>query len=213
MSIPQRQPQPEPPPPPPAHEADIAHYGSRAGGQPPDLSRLYDIRPFDERDHADCRELYKAGLLGGKLAPNDTGVDIDDIRSAYLLDPLNSFWVAVISQEAPPELAGWLSPEDRPGCVVGMVGVQHHDEGVGEIRRLRVHPRHRRRGIGARMLETAIRFCRESGCLKVQLDSFVAQEPAIRLFERYHFRHGRTRQIGGKDLLYFYLDLYAQRPG
>ena len=29
-----------------------------------------------------------------------------------------------------------------------MIGVQHHDEGFGEIRRLRVAEDHRRRGIG-----------------------------------------------------------------
>ena len=31
-----------------------------------------------------------------------------------------------------------------------MIGVQHHEEGTGEIRRLRVERNHRRRGIGSR---------------------------------------------------------------
>lgn len=34
-------------------------------------------------------------------------------------------------------------------------------------------------------------------------------EPAIRLFEKFRFRHFRTRNVGGKDLMYFLLDLYA----
>lgn len=175
-----------------------------------DFSKLYQIRAYKDGDEKRCRELYKAGLLGGKLAPNDTGLDIDDIRTAYLLDPLNGFWVAEIS-EAAPQFSRWLSREDQPGSIVGMVGVQHHDEGVGEIRRLRVHARHRRRGLGSRLLETAIKFCRDKGCLKVQLDTFVAPEAAVKLFESFRFRHGRTRKVGGKDLLYFYLDLYTQQ--
>lgn len=191
--------EPDAPPRPPAAEG-------------PDLSALYEIRPYNDGDGPHCKSLYSQGLLGGKLAPNDTGIDIDDIRSAYLLDPHSGFWVAHLRPQADPALATWLGPEDKPGMVVGMVGVQHHEEGIGEIRRLRVHPRHRRRGIGSRLLETAIRFCRDSGCLKVQLDTYVAPEAALRLFERFRFRHGRTRKVGSKDLLYFYLDLYTQPP-
>ena len=36
------------------------------------------------------------------------------------------------------------------------------------------------------------------------------REPAIKLFEKFRFRHNRTRNVGGKDLMYFYLDLYTQ---
>ena len=202
------------PDPPPAngdgHELDIGlSTNGRAPIQEPDLSRLYRIRPFDEADGPVCRSLYRDGLLGGRLSENDSALDINDIRSAYLLDPLNGFWVAEVT-DAVSELAEWVPPGTKPGCLVGMVGVQHHEEGIGEIRRLRVHPDHRRRGLGSRLLETAIRFCRDSGCLKVQLETFVDREAATRLFERFRFRHGRTRRIGEKDLLYFYLDLYTQ---
>ncbi len=189
------------------HEPDMADPKQAAQGV--DFTSLYRIRPFDDSDQPICRGLYTEGLLGGKLADNDTGLDVDDIRSAYLLDPRSGFWVAQLT-EAAPQFGQWLPTGARPGDIVGMVGVQHHEEGVGEIRRLRVHPAHRRRGLGSRLLETAVRFCRDSGCLKVQLDSYVEQRSAVRLFERFHFRHGRTRSVGGKQLLYFYLDLYTQ---
>jgi hypothetical protein len=35
------------------------------------------------------------------------------------------------------------------------------------------------------------------------------REPAIKLFEKFRFRHSRTRNVAGRDLLYFYLDLYV----
>ncbi|WP_428937810.1 GNAT family N-acetyltransferase [Fontivita pretiosa] len=152
------------------------------------------IRSFRRSDGPACRKLYSEGLLGGKLAENDTGADIDDIEAAYLRSPGNHFWVAV----------------DQQGQVVGMIGVQHHEQGKAEIRRLRVREdlRHRRE-IGTRLLETALRFCQEQHYLKVTLDTFIERESAIKLFEKFHFRLDRARSVSGKDLLYFYLDLYG----
>lgn len=155
----------------------------------------FTLRPYEARDAAVCKVLYREGLLGSTTnADNDPGADIDDIRTAYVDEPGNAFWVA----------------ENAAGEVVGMIGVQHHEKGVGEIRRLRVRPDSRRRGIGSKLLETAIAFCHANGHLKITLDTFMERAPAIRLFERFHFRHNRTRQVNGKELLYFYLDIYGQ---
>jgi ribosomal protein S18 acetylase RimI-like enzyme len=151
------------------------------------------IRSFRPADQAACNRLYREGLVGGGLSENDTGADLDDIRAVYM-KPGNHFWVA--------EAAG-------TGEVVGMIGVQHHEEACGEIRRLRVAEHARRRGIGSALVETAVRFCEEHGYLKITLDTFMEREPAIHLFQKFRFRHFRTRSVGGKDLMYFLLDLYA----
>ncbi len=153
---------------------------------------LVTIRPYQPKDLSACRRLYKEGLLGGKIAENDTGFDIDDIEMAYMKKPGSSFWVA----------------ETHDRKVVGMIGVQQHEEGVGEIRRLRVQVDHRRRGIGTMLVEKAIKFCAENAHLKVALDTFIEREPAIKLFEKFHFHHSRTRNVAGKEMMYFYLDLY-----
>jgi ribosomal protein S18 acetylase RimI-like enzyme len=154
------------------------------------------IRSFRPEDLAACRVLYREGLIGGQLAENDTGLDIDDIDMAYMRTPGNHFWVA-----------------EADGQVVGMIGVQHHDQDVGEIRRLRVRQDHRRKGIGRALVETAVKFCQERGYLKVTLDTFMEREPAIKLFEKFRFTHSRTRNLAGKDLMYFYLDLYKSDRG
>ncbi|HEY8665009.1 MAG TPA: GNAT family N-acetyltransferase [Tepidisphaeraceae bacterium] len=157
------------------------------------------IRSFREEDLPACRVLYTEGLVAGKIAENDTGLDIDDIQWAYMNSPGNHFWVA----------------EDHNGEIVGMIGVQHHDEGAGEIRRLRVSQHHRRRGIGSALVETALKFCQEKGYLKITLDTFVDRDAAIKLFEKFRFKHSRSRTIGDKELMYFYLDLYTttdQKP-
>ena len=159
---------------------------------PAPQSPSWTIRDFRSSDLPACRKLYREGLIAGKLAENDTGMDIDDIEWAYVRPPGNNFWVA----------------ETADGQVVGMIGVQAHEEGCGEIRRLRVRGDHRRRGIGSALVEAALRFCQEKGYIKIELDTFVEREAAIRLFEKFHFRHSRTRKVGGKELMYFYLDLY-----
>jgi ribosomal-protein-alanine N-acetyltransferase len=162
----------------------------------PDATRPWTIRSFHAEDLPASRKLYIEGLLGGKLAENDTGLDIDDIEAVYMHTSGNHFWVA----------------ENQQGKVVGMIGVQHHEEGVGQIRRLRVAQDHRRRGIGSALLETAIKFCRENQYLKVAMESFTEREPAVEMFRKFAFSHARTRHGSGKDLMYFYLDLYAGEP-
>jgi ribosomal protein S18 acetylase RimI-like enzyme len=154
------------------------------------------LRPFHPADQPACQDLYRDGLLGGQLADNDTGWDIDDIAAAYTSRPGNCFLVA----------------QDESGRVVGMVGVQHHDEGTGEVRRLRVRRECQRRGIGSKLLEAALAFCQEHSYLKVTLDTYMDRDPAVRLFEKFRFRHQRTRTVGGKELMYFYLDLYTGQP-
>jgi len=150
------------------------------------------IRPFAPRDAEVCKRLYFEAVLGGSVAKNDTALDMDDIPKAYLSSPGGNFWVA----------------ENVRGEIVGMIGVQQMEKGEGEIRRLRVRQDHRRRGIGGKLLETAIKHCREMQHLKVKLDTFIEREPAIKLFEKFKFRLTRTREISGKKVFYFYLDLY-----
>jgi len=152
----------------------------------------FTIRSFTPGDSDPCRCLYTDGLISGKNADNDTGLDIDDIHSAYIKVEGNHFWVACAGD------AG----------VVGMIGVML-SEGTGEIRRLRVREDHRRRGIGSALLEHAVAFCQEHNYLKIAIDTFVDTQAAIKMLEKFHFLHGKTRNYAGKELLYFYLDLYS----
>jgi len=162
------------------------------------MERLSDIpvtiRTFQPKDQPAVVKLYREGLLGStKIADNDTGFDMDDVETSYMKSPGSQFWVAINAQDE----------------VVGTIGVQHHEESTGEIRRLRVRPDSQRRGIGSKLMETALKFCHENHYLKVTLDTYMDHEPAMRLFDKFRFRHSRSRTVGGKELQYFYLDLYA----
>jgi N-acetylglutamate synthase-like GNAT family acetyltransferase len=149
------------------------------------------IRTYEPSDQPAVSHLYVNGLLAGQIPTNDTGADIEMIEEAYLNAEKANFWVAVY--------------EDR---VVGMVGVAEDEPNVAEVRRLRVENDLQARGIGRLLLEAALGFCRHHGYLKVRLDTRIEKDTASDMFDRFGFQHHRSRDVPGKELLEFYLDLY-----
>ncbi|HSU68882.1 MAG TPA: hypothetical protein VLJ39_18515, partial [Tepidisphaeraceae bacterium] len=64
------------------------------------------VRSFTPGDQSACSALYIDGLLGGRIAENDTGYDIDHIDEAYMRNAGSHFWVA----------------ESPSGHIVGTIG-------------------------------------------------------------------------------------------
>lgn len=161
---------------------------------PTDGNSSIEVRLANDSDHAALRELFQEGVIEGQVPYNDTGADIDNLQEGYFNDEGSSaFWVAI--------------HEDK---VIGMIGVQKTADNSAEVRRLRVRKDHRRRGVGTRLLECALNFCREHGYLKIVLDVRIERGPAITMFEKFGFVLSRTRDIGGRKMLDFYLDLYRE---
>jgi putative acetyltransferase len=152
------------------------------------------VRSYRPEDRPAVSRLYTEGLLEGQIAANDTGADIENIAEAYLSAPENHFWVA-----------------ERDGEVLGMIGVAREEEHLAEIRRLRVHPSHQQTGIAAELMRTALSHCRHHGYLKVVLDTRFTRNSVLEIFDRFGFQHTRSKNMHGKELLEFYLDLYRQR--
>jgi len=160
------------------------------------------IRPAKvEVDLPTIVELFEAGVELGDWMDNDTGADVINFHEAYCNDEGRSqFWVAELRDAV---------VETKPlPLLIGMVGVQCDDPNTAVIRRLRVEPEHQRKGVGTRLIEHAVSFCREKNYLKVVLDARVTHERAIALFERFSFQLNRTRTVRGERILDFYLDLY-----
>lgn len=174
------------------------------------------IRTADpDRDVAPVLRLFESGLFdGAPRSGNELALDVENLRDGYFADGGGScFWVA--------ELRGHVgdgSPREHNGAarardmIIGMIGVQKEDDHTAEIRRLRVDPNHRRRGVAKMLMQQAVWFCRERGYLKVVLNTPVDHEKAIALVGQFGFQLNRSRCVFGKPILDFYMDLYRD-PG
>ena len=151
------------------------------------------IRVASSDDIPVLRELFDQGRLEGSTPENDTGADLDHLIAGYFECEDSCFWVAEISD-----------------IVVGMIGVQRLDRNSAEMRRLRVHQEFRRQGIGTHLMEHAISFCRKKDFLKVVLDVRTERVSAISLFDNFGFLNCRERELGGRKIIDFYLDLYTE---
>ncbi|MHC4415930.1 MAG: GNAT family N-acetyltransferase [Planctomycetota bacterium] len=155
------------------------------------------LRLARDEDHMTVRALFRAGLIEGYVSGSDTGADIENLHEAYFSDEGQSaLWVA-----------------DYEDQIIGMIGVQRTGDNAAEIRRLRVRQDFRRHGVGTRLMEQALGFCQRHGYLKVILDVRIERGPAIALFEKFGFQLARSREIEGRKMLDFYVDLYREPSG
>jgi len=150
------------------------------------------IRIASDSDVPCLLKLFEKSRLEGQIRDNDTGADLGHLVEGYFTCEGSGFWVA-----------------DDASSIVGMIGVQRINENSAEIRRLRVRDTHRRQGIGSKLMEHAIEFCRDKQYLKVVLDVRIERSPAISMFDTFGFLHGRERDVKGRKLRDFYLDLYT----
>ncbi|MBC8203237.1 MAG: GNAT family N-acetyltransferase [Planctomycetes bacterium] len=157
-----------------------------------DTPRGAAIRTASENDVPVLLELFERSRIEGQLRENDTGADIDHLVAGYLECKDSGFWVAEIES-----------------AIVGMIGVQRVSDDSAEIRRLRVRDGFRRKGIGSSLMEQAISFCRERQFLKVVLDVRIERGAALAMFDTFGFLQGREREVEGRKLRDFYLDLYS----
>lgn len=78
--------------------------------------------------------------------------------------------------------------------VIGTAAVKKVDEKTVELKRMYLLPQYRGRGLGAKLLERALAFCREKGFQSCILDTNVKQESAQRLYARYGFEVHRREK-------------------
>jgi len=137
-----------------------------------------ELRQFRSADAARVWELHDAalddaGVHGGRGPWED---DLRDIRATYI-DSGGAFLVVLADGE-----------------LVGMGGLLRRSPGQCEIKRMRVHPRCQRQGLGRLILEGLEELARELGFKVVRLDTTEEQVAARRLYEGSGYREtGRRR--------------------
>jgi len=154
------------------------------------------LRTYQSRDWCEIRCLYKHGLLAGFPDPADPATDLDHIEDVYLKRPQDHFWVA-----------------EANGDVIGSIAVLKDDKQIGHIRRLRVNSAWKllQRGEVARaLIRKATHHAREHECLKLVLHTPVDDDPAIAFLHQLGFEYARARELRGRHLLEFYLNIYMR---
>jgi molybdopterin-guanine dinucleotide biosynthesis protein A/GNAT superfamily N-acetyltransferase len=151
---------------------------------PADLERLeVRIVPFEQRH------------LGGFVSlVSDTlpefGFEADPALDPDLDDP-GEYYAAL-----------WIA--ERDGEVVGSVALRDLGDGALELKRMYLRPEQRGRGLGKRLLATAVVGARERGARRIRLDTSERMETAQALYEAYGFRRvpGHSPRQGQSRLLY-----------
>ena len=95
----------------------------------------------------------------------------------------------------------WIA--EREGENVGSVLLMRETKEIARLRLLLVEPKARGLGIGARLVEEAVRFAREARYRKVTLWTQSVLTAARRIYERAGFKliHQETHDTFGKELI------------
>uniref|UniRef100_A0A8C7ZAE3 N-acetyltransferase domain-containing protein n=1 Tax=Oryzias sinensis TaxID=183150 RepID=A0A8C7ZAE3_9TELE len=94
----------------------------------------------------------------------------------YLSRPGDCFWVAEAEHDGKTQ-------------ILGMVAVMAKQSGkVGELFRMIISPKCRRMGLGNKMTQTVIDFCKDQGFSKVVLETTSTQMAAVALYKKLGFK-------------------------
>ena len=83
-------------------------------------------------------------------------------------------------------LAFWCLMSD--GKVAGSAGIKPFDEETAELKAMYLSPELRGKGLGFRLLDTAVKYAEAKGYSRIVLDSMASYEDALRLYSKYGFR-------------------------
>ncbi|KAM3622336.1 uncharacterized protein V6R79_023366 [Siganus canaliculatus] len=120
-----------------------------------------------------CHELY-AGFVRNRLQ-----TDMQDIAGNYLNRPDDCFWVAEAEVDGRAQIMG----------TVAVVAKQSGKERYGELFRMITSQSCRRMGLGVKMTQTVVDFCKERGFPKVVLETSSTQTAAVALYRKMGFSH------------------------
>ncbi|MCP1470578.1 putative acetyltransferase [Sphingobium sp. OAS761] len=133
---------------------------------------MFDIRPDDLSDARTC------GLLALHLA------------GMQATSPADSVFALDLTGLQTPDIQVWTAWDGS--SIAGVGALRTVSAGHGEIKSMRTHPDHLRRGVGTAMLRHLIAQARARGISRLSLEtgSGAAFEPAIALYRANGFREG-----------------------
>jgi putative acetyltransferase len=98
---------------------------------------------------------------------------------------------------------------NQGGELLGTAGVMPVAPGLYELRKMYLRPESRGRGVGVRLLEACVDFCRERGAKSVVLDTVEEMGAAIAFYEKHGFVRDDAQIRGARCTRGYRLDLSA----
>jgi putative acetyltransferase len=94
--------------------------------------------------------------------------------------------------------AFWIAEGDDDGTILGTCGVFPVAPGDMELRKMYLSPAARGQGVGKRLLEASVAFCRASGAKRIVLDTTEQMTRAIAFYEKNGFVRDDTQRRGSR---------------
>jgi N-acetylglutamate synthase-like GNAT family acetyltransferase len=147
------------------------------------------------RTHMVPGDLGEVVRLHGILYAKEYG--LDNTFEAYVAGPLSEF---VLAEDRKGQKIWVVEAEGR---VAGCIAIVRNADGVAQLRWFILTPETRGRGLGKRLMEEAVNYCREAGYRRIILWTFSELETAIALYRRWGFEktEEKPHHIWGRDLV------------
>jgi GNAT superfamily N-acetyltransferase len=157
---------------------------------------MLQIRRYRPEDHDAVWNLHNIALwqVGAHAGNGPWDNDLHNIEEEYLNNG-GEFLVGILE-----------------GQIVTMGALKPISEGKAEVKRMRVHPDHQRRGFGQQILNALEARATELGYRTLALDTAVIQTAAQQLYLRNGFHEVGRTVLTGFDAILFEKDIAPTEP-
>jgi ribosomal protein S18 acetylase RimI-like enzyme len=147
-----------------------------------DVTIRHDLRPGDMG-----RVIAMHGVLYAEEYGFDHGFE------AYVAETVAEFGGLARPGRDRLWVAELTCPEERGGRLVGSIAILGREDGSAQLRWFLVDPEARGRGLGRRLIDESLVFCRAAGYRSVYLWTVTGLDAAARLYRAAGFRKTETK--------------------
>lgn len=135
------------------------------------------VRRYQSSDKEAVKKLYELASIKSEIGyrSGPWEQDFEDIERIYLNG--GEFFVGLLNND-----------------IIAMGGHRKVTDTIGHIRRMRVHPDHRRKGYAAKILQKLEKSAKRNGMIELRLRTSTQQKMAQNFYEKYGFKKMKAKK-------------------